>query len=263
VVTEINRNAAATLKACGPALLGVEDLENQMLTVLASIITRSHPCQQDLGDEDDAQEAAEGSAEYDWLVIDTALDVVLGMAEALGPQFAKHWSVLQKPIIKFCSSQESLERSTAMGVIAEVVKFIGAQVTPFTEPIMKILLHRLSDPDPLTKSNTAYAVGQLIANSTNPAVMQAYGEVATKLESALSVTESRMQDNIAGCFSRMITRQPTPEVAEKLLPQIVQVLPLKEDYEENIPVFECIYKLCKRPVLAPCSFVAEMLTTFP
>jgi len=32
---------------------------------------------------------------------------------------------------------------------------------------------------------------------------------------------------------------------ERLLPPMLSVLPLKEDYEENAPIFECIYKLCK------------------
>ncbi|SPN97449.1 related to protein carrier KAP123 [Cephalotrichum gorgonifer] len=242
VVTAINQYAAETLKLCGPAILGIEDFETQMVSTLASIITRSHPCQQDLGDEEDHDVEA-GTSEFDWLVIDTAMDVVIGMAAAMGPAFAEHWNVFQKPIIKYASSQESLERSTATGAIAEIVRYLDGAVTPYTESLAKILLHRLSDNDVLTKSNAAFAIGQLIISSQDNNVLSLYEDVVVKLEPALSITDARMQDNIAGCFSRMMSRNPDPAIVAKLLPAVVNVLPLKEDFEENAPIFQCIYKL--------------------
>ena len=245
VVTEINKTVAETLKTCGPAILGVGDMEKQIITTIASIITRTHPCQLDLGDEDDEQDVEGGSSEFDWLVIDTALDVILGVATAMGAQFLPHWMTLHKPVIKFCSSQDALEKSTAMGVLAEVIKHIGSAVTPFSSQVQPLLLKRLTDPDPLTKSNTAYAMGQLIANTEDDSILRLYPEVLEKLEAALGVTESRMQDNIAGCLARMMTRNSDADVVERLLPPMLSVLPLKEDYEENVPIFECIYKLCK------------------
>jgi hypothetical protein len=219
-----------------------------MVTVLASIITRSHPCQQDLGDEED-HDVESGTSEFDWLVVDTAMDVVTGMAAAMGPHFAEHWNVFQKPIVKYASSQESLERATATGAIAEMIRYLDTGVTPFTEPLAKILLHRLSDNDLLAKSNAAFAIGQLIITSGDANVLNLYEEVAMKLEPALAITDSRMQDNVAGCFSRMMMRNPDPAVVAKLLPEVVKVLPLKEDYEENAPIYECIYMLC---MSAPC-----------
>lgn len=245
-MTAINQYAAETLKLCGPAILGIEEFETQMVSTLASIITRTHPCQQDYGDEED-HDVESGTSEYDWLVIDTAMDVVIGMAAAMGPTFAEHWKVFQKPIIKYASSQEGLERATATGTIAEVIRYLGTGVTPFTEPLAKILLHRLSDNDVLAKSNAAYAVGQLIVTSGDANVLSLYEEVAMKLEPGLAITDSRMQDNISGCFSRMMIRNPEPAVVARLLPEILNVLPLTEDYEENAPIFECIFKLCTSP----------------
>lgn len=215
-----------------------------MVTTLASMITRTHPCQQDLGDEEE-HDVENGTSEFDWLVIDTAMDVVIGMAAALGPNFAQHWNVFQKPIIKYASSQEDQERSTATGATAEVIRYLDSAVTPFTESLAKILLHRLSDNDLLTKSNAAFAIGQLIISSGDANVVGLYEDVVQKLEPALAITDSRMQDNVAGCFSRMMMRNPEPAIVAKLLPEVVNVLPLKEDYEENAPIFKCIYQLCK------------------
>lgn len=214
-----------------------------MVTTLASMITRTHPCQQDLGDEEE-HDVENGTSEFDWLVIDTALDVVIGMAAALGPNFAQHWNVFQKPVIKYASSQEDQERSTATGATAEIIRYLDNAVTPFTEPLAKILVHRLGDNDVLTKSNAAFAIGQLIISSGDANVLALYEEVVRKLEPSLAIKDSRMQDNVAGCFSRMMMRNPEPAIVAKLLPEVVNILPLKEDFEENAPIFQCIYKLC-------------------
>ncbi|KAL2130771.1 hypothetical protein VTI74DRAFT_5970 [Chaetomium olivicolor] len=244
VVTEINRNVAATLKACGPAILAQEEFMREVVTTVASLITRSHPCQQDLGDEDEEQEV-EGTSEYDWLVIDTALDVVIGLAIALGPGFAELWKIFEKPILKFAASEsENVERSTAVGVIAECAANMEAAVTPHTEKLMKLLLKRLSDPDLETKSNAAYAVGQLILNSTDSnAYLPHYNTILQKLEPMLQIQEARIKDNAAGCLSRMIMAHPDQIPLGDVLPAMVGLLPLKDDYEENSPVYECIQKL--------------------
>lgn len=260
VVTEINRNVAATFKTCGPAILAQEDFMKEVVTVITTVITRSHPCQQDLGDEDEEQEV-EGSSEYDWLVIDTALDVVIGLAVALGPGFAELWKIFEKPILRFAASEsENIERSTAVGVIAECAANMEAAVTPYTEKLLKLLLKRLSDTDSETKSNAAYATGQLIFNSTDSnTYLPHYGTILQKLEPMLHLDEARLKDNAAGCISRMIMAHPDQIPLGEVLPALVGLLPLKEDYEENSPVYECISKLCESIRHRPFEFPANCL----
>ncbi|KAL2158813.1 hypothetical protein VTH06DRAFT_4005 [Thermothelomyces fergusii] len=244
VVTEINRNVAATLKTCGPAILAQEGFMKDVVSVISTIITRSHPCQQDLGDEENDQEV-EGSSEYDWLVIDTALDVVIGLAVALGPGFAELWKIFEKPILRFAASEsENIERSTSVGVIAECAANMEAAVTPYTEKLLKLLLKRLSDTDPETRSNAAYATGQLILRSTDSnTYLPHYNTILQKLEPMLQLNEARLKDNAAGCISRMTMAHPDQIPLGQVLPALVDLLPLKEDYEENSPVYECISKL--------------------
>jgi hypothetical protein len=202
-----------------------------------------------LGDDDAPQE--EESSEYDWLVIDTALDVVIGLSNALGDQFSELWKVFQKPIMKFASSQTNFERSTAIGVIAECTGSMGAAVTPFTDTLLKLLLHRLSDEDAETKSNAAYATGQLIYNSTDSATyLPQYNSILTKLEPLLHTQRARTLDNACGCVSRMIMAHQDKVPVDEILPVLVSLLPLKEDYEENKPIFDCITGLCKSPTTA-------------
>ncbi|OTB14654.1 hypothetical protein K445DRAFT_319068 [Daldinia sp. EC12] len=243
-VTEINRSVASTLKTCGPAILGQKDMMEQIVTILGTIITRSHPCQLDLGEGEDDQEEAQGSSEWDWLVVDTALDVLIGLACALGPQFAEVWKVFEKPIIKLLSSNEAIERSTAVGVVAECVAYMGSGVTPYTSTLLRPLLHRLSDEDKETKSNAAYATGQLIYHSEDAKTyLPSYNQILGKLEPLLQIKDARLQDNAAGCLCRMILAHPDQVPIADVLPALVDLLPLKEDYEENKPVYQCLHKL--------------------
>ncbi len=218
----------------------------EVVTVISTLITRSHPCQQDLGDEDEDQEV-EGTSEYDWLVIDTALDVVIGLAVALGPGFAELWKIFEKPILKFAGAEsENIERSTGVGVIAECAANMGSAVTPYTAKLLNLLIKRLSDTDPETKSNAAYATGQLIFNSTDSnTYLPQYSTILQKLEPMLQVQEARIKDNAAGCISRLTMSHPDQIPLGEVLPALVGLLPLKEDYDENSPVYECILKLCK------------------
>lgn len=216
----------------------------ETISVVSTIITRSHPCQQDLGDEDEDQEV-EGSSEYDWLVIDTALDVVIGLAVALGPSFAELWKIFEKPILKFASSEaENLERSTGVGVIAECASNMGAGVSPYTPKLLTLLLKRLSDADQETKSNAAYATGQLIFNSTDSnTYLPHYNTILQKLEPMLQIKDARIKDNAAGCLCRMIMAHPDKVPLPDVLPALVGLLPLKDDFEENAPVYKCLFQL--------------------
>lgn len=197
-------------------------------------------------EEEQEQEIDAGSSEYDWLVIDTALDVVTGLAAALGPAFGEVWKIFSKPILKLASSTEDLHRSTAVGALAEITQYTGEAITPYTEALGQALVRRLTDPDALTKSNAAYAVGLLVLNSADTAkTFPMYSLLWEKLQPLLSINEMRMTDNVTGALSRMMLKNPNSGFVAEVLPEVVKVLPLKDDYEENAPVFKCIYNLCK------------------
>ncbi|KAH0536924.1 hypothetical protein FGG08_006226 [Glutinoglossum americanum] len=242
-VTDINRNLAATLKLCGPAILTYNNAVHEITTCVLSILRKQHPCQQDMGDQEEVESMQE-SSEYDWLVVDTAMDVILGLSAALGTTFGELWKIFDKPILKYAGSSEALERSTSVGTIAECVQNMGDAVTPFTASLMKMLLHRLSDEDPETKSNAAFAIGQLCDKSGDAnRVVSNYNTILQKLEPLLHTQSHRLSDNAAGCVARMIIAHPENIPIDEVLPPLVQALPLKEDFEENKPIYEMLVKL--------------------
>jgi hypothetical protein len=248
-VTDIHRDVAATLKLCGPAVLMTENgtVVPDLCQQLLAVITKRHPCQQDLGDEAD-EDILDESSEYDWLVIETAMEVVTCLAVALGGQFAELWKMFEKPIVKYASSQESTERSAAVGTIAECVGNMGAGCTEYTTGLLKLLLHRLSDEDPETKSNAVYGIGLLCEKTNNDdEIVKALPTIFSKIEPLLDAQDqARLLDNTAGCVSRFLAKHPEKLPIAEVLPRLVNLLPLREDYEENKPVFGMIVKLYQR-----------------
>lgn len=243
-VTDINRNIAATLKTTGPSLIADPSRLKHITEIILAIITKAHPCQKDFGDEEDLGRLEETS-EYDWLTIDTAMDVICGLAGALGPTFAQLWKIFEKPIMKFASGSESFERSTAVGVIAECIKGMGADVTPSTSTLMTLLLKRMTDEDPETKSNAAYAMGLLQLHSTNDReVLKNFPTILARLEPLLQMREARAMDNAAGCVSRMIMRHGDKVPVAQVLPALLEILPLRNDFDENEPVYDMVVGLC-------------------
>lgn len=187
----------------------------------------------------------EESSEYDWLVIETATEVITCLSCALGPGFAELWKLFEKPLLKYASSQESTERSAAVGSIAECIGNMEAACTPYTSGLLKLLIHRLTDEDYETKSNAVYGLGLLCEKSTNEQeILKNYPTIFQKLEPLLDDQgQARLLDNTAGCVSRMISRHPNNIPVSEVLPRLVELLPLREDFEENKPIFKMVVQL--------------------
>ncbi|RPA96616.1 ARM repeat-containing protein [Choiromyces venosus 120613-1] len=174
------------------------------------------------------------------------MDVVLGLSKALGTQFGEIWKLVGTLLIKYASSSEAVERSTSVGVIADCIKYMEEGCTPYTSQIMKVLLHRLSDEDQETKSNAAYAIGMLcIKSQAVQEVTGNYRAILPKLEPFLQEQNHRMLDNACGCIARMIMAHPDNVPLGDVLPALAGLLPLKEDYEENEPIYKMLVQLYK------------------
>lgn len=213
--------------------------------MITTIISKQHPAQQDFGANDEDRAALDELSEFDWVLIDTALDVISGLAIALGRDFLGLWPHFEKKVLQYVGSSEPLERSTATGVLAEIIFGLADAITPYTTKFLELLLRRLSDEDSQTKSNAAYAIGRLVERSNaDQELIQAYPAILEKLEPCLHIPEARLPDNASGCLSRMILKHRDNVPVADMLSALVDLLPLKNDFEENDPVYRMICQLC-------------------
>lgn len=228
----------------GPALLSYPDVLTKIVQTVTDLITKQHACQIDAQEGALDEEDIEGT-EMEWVVVDSAMDVISGLAAALGPNFGELWKIFEKQVLRYASGAESLGRASACGVLAEIITGMEGAVTPYTSQIMTILLKRLGDEDNQTKSNAAYAIGRLVEKSNDDAtVIKAYPQILSKLEGVLHISEARCMDNAAGCVSRLILKHKSKVPVSQVLPLLVKdILPLKDDYQENEPVWKMIVQL--------------------
>ncbi|WEW58682.1 hypothetical protein PRK78_004150 [Emydomyces testavorans] len=245
-VSDINRNVAENLRCCGPYIIADQPTLDKVVTLVDTIITKQHPCQQDFGAGEEDQAALEGFSELDWVVIDSALEVISGLATALGADFVRLWPTFEKTVFKYAAGSDALERSTAVGALADLTTGLGDAVTPFTGSFLRIFMRRLTDEDMQTRSNTTYAVGRLVEKSnSDQEIIQAYPSILEKLEPCLRITESRLPDNAVGCLSRMILKHKDHVPLADVIPAMLDVLPLETDYDENEPLYRMICQLYK------------------
>jgi hypothetical protein len=247
-VTCVNKKLMDVIELSGPAILVGDGTMQKTIQILLSILHKKHACQ--VSDEDDESESQEmeESSEYDWLVIESAMDCIVAIAKALGSQFTALWKECSKPILKYAASSDANERSAATGTLAELILALDKAVTPFTGQLLKTMLHRMTDEDRVTKANAIYGLGLLCALSDDhEATEGAYGAILRKLEPLLSDDSSagHLLDNAAGCVARMIIAKPDKVPLQEVLPRLVELMPTKEDYEVNGPLFQCIVLLCK------------------
>jgi importin-4 len=218
---------------------------------LLAIMKKKHECQEPDELSGDSEIADDEFAEYDWAVIESAMDCLVGIAKAIaGNDFAQHvWPKFQKIILKYSGSSESAERAQATGTLAECILAMGDGVTPYTEQLMKVVMHKFRDEDEVVKGNAIYAAGIMSQYSGNADyIIQQYRAILEKLEPLLEDQgegKEHLLDNAVGCVARMIIGHPDHLPLKEVLPIVLANTPAKEDYEINGPVLKCLLGLCK------------------
>jgi len=179
------------------------------------------------------------------------------------------WRIFEAPILKYATSQERFERSSAVGTMADCVESMGAASTQYTQKLMRVFVKRLSDEDPEVKSNAAFGTGLLCEKSTDgKEILSNYNTILGKLEPLLDASagssdaHARLLDNAAGCVSRMIKKSPQHVPLEDVLPRLVEILPLKEDYDENEPVYDMLVTLYQQQNQVAQGLTQSLLPVF-
>lgn len=235
VIVSINQSVAETLKSCG-YILHIDRFLSVTVNLLASIINCKHPCQWGLVNVD-----GHDTSELDWLVIETAMDVIFAIAVKLGKNFASHWERFQEPMVEFGGLQEDIKRSKATRTTLEVLRCLGGGV-PITDPLAGILMRVLQDNDRDAKIHASSAITQLICDSDESKARCWRDRVVDALNPELEVEGNPY---VAGCFSRLIMWSNDSDFIKNVFPLVLDKLPLKNDYEENAHIFNCICDLCK------------------
>ncbi|KAK9376567.1 armadillo-type protein [Lipomyces chichibuensis] len=256
--TVICDNLCETFRLCGPGIVG-NDLE-PIATMILSILKKQHLCQTQ--DDDPEEEDIEDAAEYDILLVESAMDVVVSLAAAFAGDFDNYFRIFCPVILKYCSNSTMGERKAGVGALAEIVNGMKGSVTPYTSQLLKAFVHRLSDESIEVRSNAVYGYGLLAEYSQSPQeIVATYPKSLQRLQQCL-VSDSendRCVANICGCVARMAYSHSESVPLGDVLPALVYSLPLKDGYEENDPIFRLVVQLYKSNNPAIHGLTAQIL----
>ncbi|KAI9485167.1 MAG: armadillo-type protein [Benjaminiella poitrasii] len=240
VVVQICQELIHSLKLMGPSIIAdhVEEISRNVL----EIFEKRSICQQSYDDDDFVDEEEE--AESESLLIGAAGDLIATICETVGESYSSYFDVFMPLIAKYYKkSKTASERSMAIGCLGECITGIKSAVTPHTERLLQLFIKACADEDSSVRSNAAYALGILTCNSQIDLSPQ-YPVILTALHPLFqNQPMPNIIDNAAGAVARLILAHPESVPFDQVLPAFVSVLPLKADFAENEPVFNCLFTL--------------------
>jgi hypothetical protein len=266
-------------------VIGTEDNLKDIVGELLLILQKKH-ASQDMDDLDeeydkhaDEEDVIGDGAEYDEVLIDSAIDVIVQLAAALGGQFVPILQASFESIHAYCVSKSASERASGVGCFAEIVNGLREEVTPFTSDFLQIFLRALDDKDLEVRSNASYGVGLLSAFSTEVELIKSqYLPILQKLQRLLKKVDKKQRKsfgregeddnnarslaNACGCVARMARKYPDVVPLSEVLPVLVGRLPLHEGFEENTPIFEFIIELFQHNNSVASSLTSEIVDVF-
>lgn len=235
------------LETIGRPVLEVQGSTGAILARMKEAFTHKLACQ-----DGDTSEEDEEQAEFDLMLIESAGDVLPAMAKILGGEmFLPFFRSFLVDLLKRLKETSSVaERSFAVGTLAEILLACGQVSVNFIDPLYPLFMKMIKDEDEEVRSNSVFALGVLLANSGDK-LFQHYTEVLKVLFALLSKESNpRVMDNICAATCRMIMTNKSALPLQQVLPVIVQCLPLKEDFEENENVFNCLLHLYSTDIQA-------------
>ncbi|XP_078355887.1 importin-4-like, partial [Oculina patagonica] len=258
----------ATLQSLNEVLKAVKSLivdeqghPDAIANAARTVLMQKTACQQ--GDDDDVDDSDQ-QAEFDAMLIEYAGDILPSLATAVGgqifaPYFAGFLPLLLKKTRKSCPVSD---KSFAIGTISEVLLAMGHAIVPFVQHLFPVFMTSLKDEDDEVRSNTIYGLG-LLAFYGGDLITPHYQNILETLFVILSQNQPpRVVDNICGAVSRMIMANRNSLPLDKVFHGLLQCLPLKEDFEENHPVYSCIIELFsdQHPLIR--QYLAQLLAVF-
>ncbi|KAL3814488.1 hypothetical protein ACJIZ3_015756 [Penstemon smallii] len=258
VVAQACTSIADIIKDFG--YMAVEPYMPQLVEATLVLLREESICQQTESDS----EIDEDDTEHDEVLMDAVSDLLPAFAKAMGPQFASIFSQLYEPLMKFAKqSRPPQDRTMVVATLAEVAQHMGAPIAGYVDAVIHLVLKELGSPDATNRRNAAFCVGELCKNGGN-SVLKYYSDVLSRLHPLFGESEpdNAVRDNAAGAVARMILSHPESIPLNQVLPVLLQVLPLKEDFEESLAVYGCICNLVLSSNSLMLSFVPQLVNIF-
>ncbi|XP_056857591.1 uncharacterized protein LOC130506917 [Raphanus sativus] len=238
VVAQACLSIADIMKDYGYA--AIQNYLSPLVDATLLLLTEKAACQQVEDESDDDDDVG-----HDEVLMDAVSDLLPAFAKCMGSHFEPVFAKLFEPLMKFAKARRpDQDRTMVVACLAEVAQDMGAPISAYVDRIMPLVLKELGSTHATNKRNAAFCVGELCKNGGETA-LKYFGDVLRGLNPLFgeSETDLAVRDNAAGATARMILVHPELVPLNQVLPVLLRGLPLKEDQEESMAVYSCIYSL--------------------
>lgn len=233
------------LDKIGQPFMCEDGMLDDILTRTRDIFAHKTACQDD-DDDDDGSDDQE--AEYDAFLVESAGEILPAVAKMVGGEaFMAYFKLFVPDLIKRAkSTQTPADRSFAFGTLAETLEACGKASAPLTEDIFPVFMKGISDTDSEVRNNAVFGLGIVISNA-EALLHNKLFDILSQLFALLQQEKTdSVKDNICASACRIIEQKPDELPLDQILPVLFQYLPLKEDFDENAVVFQCLMNLFSR-----------------
>lgn len=240
VVTAGLEGYADLLTGAGSRVLRYEGHLAAMLACVTDVFNKKTKCQRDDAGDDDEDDSSLDEAEMDEMLVESAGDIIVPLGKALGPaQFAQHFpSVLALLGRRLRPNSTECVRSYVVGNLAECVDVLGTECVPFLVSLLPVFMQWARDPSSgEVRGNAIYGLGLLGLHGGEAVVPSLPGMLMGLSEIMAIEKEPRPADNICGALARIVGAHANAVPVATILPALLNYLPLREDFEENMTVF--------------------------
>ncbi|KAJ6232026.1 importin-4 [Anaeramoeba flamelloides] len=260
-IAKICKNIIKTINIFGPN--SIEFCIAQLMESVIELLNEKTSCQKRKKEQDiyllPNEELNSQNFHHDFVLIDSVVDLIMEICKVLEKSFNPYLKQSILSLLRFNAKIRPLDdKSMAMGGIAMIIKHVGQLACPFFSDLFPLVFTNLqliennnikfiSDTENALKRNTLYLLGTIFENITQD--FEFDNEIENSILFIFQILDSSYsdvtKDNALSALSKIIVSVDINKLPpfEKLLPNFLQGLPIKIDYEESKPVLNCLYQL--------------------
>lgn len=229
---------------------------------LLAVWQREAPCQMhdfdgDSEDEEEENDQADENfgdeeEDHDLDLLDGASECCIEIAGALGQSFAPSFSSVVPHVLKHAkAANHHTFRALAYGSIAEMVRRMDVDLSlhPVVPTLVPAMYKGLADSAPDVQRTAAFLCGVLLQHTPQIINTGSLINISQILAALHPLFDSQrpavVVDNACGAVARLITTFPQSVPLQHVLPVLLTALPLREDHEEETPVWTCLIQIVK------------------
>lgn len=213
----------------------------------------------DTGEEESCVD--DGESEQTELLLECAGDVIPKFGRAITPEDFRLYFPNILTLLSFrMSKQNSLsQRSFSYGTLAECMKPLGFYIDSFKINLLQIWHTGCSDKSDEVRNNAVFGLGEMVLYGRD-CIFPFYKDILQKLSDLMSKEQhAGTMDNICGALAKMIIVNHNNIPLEQVFPVLLQHLPLKTDFEENVAIVNCFIHLYREGVPIFLNHIREII----